>query len=64
MTAALARLHRNLGRRVRVFKTGPDFIDPMFLEVASGYPVYQLDLWETWGGCAGSYQAGRKCRGG
>ena len=31
VTAALARLHRNLGRRVRVFKTGPDFIDPMFL---------------------------------
>jgi cobyrinic acid a,c-diamide synthase len=45
VTAALARLHRNLGRRVRVFKTGPDFIDPMFLEAASGHPVYQLDLW-------------------
>jgi cobyrinic acid a,c-diamide synthase len=30
---------------VRVFKTGPDFIDPMFLEQASGHPVYQLDLW-------------------
>ena len=45
VTAALARLHRNLGRRVRVFKTGPDFIDPMFLEAASEYPVYQLDLW-------------------
>ena len=45
VTAALARLYRNLGRRVRVFKTGPDFIDPMFLEAASGHPVYQLDLW-------------------
>jgi cobyrinic acid a,c-diamide synthase len=45
VTAALARYHRNQGRRVRVFKTGPDFLDPMILEVASGYPVYQLDLW-------------------
>lgn len=45
VTAGLARLHRNLGRRVRVFKTGPDFLDPMILERASGAPVYQLDLW-------------------
>jgi cobyrinic acid a,c-diamide synthase len=42
---ALARLHRNLGRKVRVFKCGPDFLDPMILERASGAPVYQLDLW-------------------
>lgn len=45
VTAGLARLHRNLGRRVRVFKTGPDFLDPMILERASGAPAYQLDLW-------------------
>lgn len=45
VTAALARHHRNQGRRVRVFKTGPDFLDPMILERASGQPVYQLDLW-------------------
>ena len=44
-TAALARYHRNQGRNVRVFKTGPDFLDPMILERASGNPVYQLDLW-------------------
>jgi len=44
-TAALARWHRNQGRRVRVFKTGPDFLDPMVLERASGQPVHQLDLW-------------------
>lgn len=44
-TAALARYHRNQGRKVRVFKTGPDFLDPMILERASGNPVYQLDLW-------------------
>ena len=45
VTAGLARHHRNQNRRVHVFKTGPDFIDPMILERASGQPVYQLDLW-------------------
>ena len=45
VTAALARFHARQGRRVRVFKTGPDFLDPMVLEAASGHPAYQLDLW-------------------
>ncbi len=45
ITAALARHHASRGRAVQVFKTGPDFIDPMILERASGRPVYQLDLW-------------------
>jgi len=45
ITAGLARYHRRLGRRVRVFKTGPDFLDPMILERASGAPVFSLDLW-------------------
>ncbi len=45
LTAGLARLHRRNGRRVRVFKTGPDFLDPMILERASGAPVFSLDLW-------------------
>lgn len=45
ITAALARFHKNQGRKVRVFKTGPDFLDPMILEQASGHAVYQLDLW-------------------
>ena len=45
VTAALARWHVRSGKRVRVFKTGPDFLDPMVLERASGAPVYQLDLW-------------------
>jgi cobyrinic acid a,c-diamide synthase len=44
VTAALARRHRDAGRRVRVFKCGPDFLDPMVLEAASGAPVHQLDL--------------------
>lgn len=38
-------MHRQAGRTVRVFKCGPDFLDPMILEVASGAPVHQLDLW-------------------
>jgi cobyrinic acid a,c-diamide synthase len=45
VTAALARWHARQGRRVRVFKTGPDFLDPMVLERAAGTPAYQLDLW-------------------
>lgn len=45
LTAALARYHASRGRAVHVFKTGPDFLDPMILERASGRPVYQLDLW-------------------
>ena len=44
VTAGLARYHRQQGRRVRVFKTGPDFLDPMLLAQASGAPVYTLDL--------------------
>ena len=47
ITAALARLHRNHGRRVRVFKHGPDYLDPMVLERASGHAVYQLHPWMT-----------------
>jgi cobyrinic acid a,c-diamide synthase len=31
-TAALARKLRGQGKIVRIFKTGPDFIDPMILE--------------------------------
>jgi cobyrinic acid a,c-diamide synthase len=44
VTAAIARSHARRGQRVRVFKTGPDFLDPSILERASGAPVYQLDL--------------------
>jgi cobyrinic acid a,c-diamide synthase len=45
VTAALARKLARMGKRVRVFKCGPDFIDPMLLERASGAPVRSLDLW-------------------
>ena len=45
VTAALARSLVQRGQRVRVFKCGPDFLDPMLLEVASGAPVGTLDMW-------------------
>ncbi|NEX17685.1 MAG: cobyrinate a,c-diamide synthase [Halochromatium sp.] len=47
LTAALARYHHNAGRRVRVFKTGPDFLDPMILGRAAGAgtEAEPLDLW-------------------
>ena len=47
VASALARLHTRQGRRVRVFKCGPDFLDPHWLTLASGAPVHQLDLWMT-----------------
>jgi cobyrinic acid a,c-diamide synthase len=47
ITSALARLHTRQGRKVRVFKCGPDFLDPHWHTLASGEPVYQLDLWMT-----------------
>ena len=45
VAAALARKLRRQGQRVYVFKTGPDFLDPMVLQRASGAPVQNLDLW-------------------
>ncbi|WP_439134349.1 cobyrinate a,c-diamide synthase [Pseudomaricurvus sp.] len=45
VTAAMARLFSRQGYRVRVFKTGPDYLDPQILEQASGHPVEPLDLW-------------------
>lgn len=45
VVAALARYHRQQGRRVRVFKTGADFYSPCIQQCASGAPVELLDLW-------------------
>ena len=47
LTAALARLHARQGRKVRVFKCGPDFLDPYWHELASSSPVHSVDLWMT-----------------
>ena len=51
ITAAIARMLKRQGKVVRVFKTGPDYLDPQILEQASGQPVQQIDLWmagEAW----------------
>ncbi|MBV1882177.1 MAG: cobyrinate a,c-diamide synthase [Pseudomonadales bacterium] len=51
VTCGLARLLTRLGKTVRIFKTGPDYLDPQILEQASGQPVVQIDLWmagEEW----------------
>jgi cobyrinic acid a,c-diamide synthase len=45
VTAALARHWRRQGLRVSVFKTGPDFLDPMVHTRACGRTCRQLDLW-------------------
>ena len=45
ITAALARWHARQGRRVRVFKCGPDYLDPYWHELASGAPVHNIDGW-------------------
>lgn len=45
ITAALARYFTEQGKIVRVFKTGPDYLDPQILAQASKQPVEQLDIW-------------------
>jgi cobyrinic acid a,c-diamide synthase len=45
VVAALARLHARQGKRVRVFKCGPDFLDPQIHTIASGAPCQNIDLW-------------------
>ncbi|KZY38946.1 MULTISPECIES: cobyrinate a,c-diamide synthase [unclassified Oleiphilus] len=45
VTAAIARSYRNKGKNVRVFKTGPDYLDPQILAQASGKDVEPLDMW-------------------
>ena len=45
VTASLARMLLRQGKKVRVFKTGPDYLDPQILGQASGQRVEQLDLW-------------------
>lgn len=45
ITAALARAYKTRGVEVRVFKTGPDYLDPQILAQASGNDVEPLDLW-------------------
>ena len=44
VVAALAQLHRRQGRQVRVFKCGPDFLDPQIHALASGHPCQTIDF--------------------
>ena len=44
-TAALARYYQRQDYCVKVFKIGPDFLDPKLLESASGQAAENLDLW-------------------
>lgn len=45
VTAALARYMQRAGGGVRVFKAGPDYLDPQILAAAAGHDVEPLDLW-------------------
>ena len=44
VVAALARLHTRRGRKVRVFKCGPDFLDPQIHALAAGTPCENIDF--------------------
>lgn len=45
VTAGLARALSNTGRRLRVYKMGPDYLDPQFIEAATDLEVRQIDYW-------------------
>lgn len=45
ISAGIARLLKRQGKVVRVFKTGPDYLDPQILAQASDQQVEPLDMW-------------------
>ncbi|MFN4148767.1 MAG: cobyrinate a,c-diamide synthase [Rhodocyclaceae bacterium] len=61
VVAALARLHARLGRRVRVFKCGPDFLDPQIHAIASGAPCENID-WTMCGEADAGFRLSRAAR--
>lgn len=51
ITAGITALLVNKGFTVQTYKTGPDYIDPFYHQIASGRPCYNLDTWMTgWDG--------------
>ena len=44
VSMGLAAALSKRGMRVAAFKKGPDYIDPMWLRLASGHPVWNLDF--------------------
>ena len=44
LTVGVGACLRHRGKVVSPFKKGPDYIDAAWLEMATGYPCYNLDL--------------------
>ena len=45
LTTGIISLLVNKGYTVQTYKAGPDYIDPLYHQIASGKPCYNLDTW-------------------